>query len=175
MASYLGRSTISMLCRTRRPLSASPSTNILRAPQTRLQSRSPYPSGPYGRKQYQRLSRSQLVKYLYQNSLVFRYGVRAVGTGSAGFVVYNLETVPVSGRLRFNWVTPEHEEEMGNQQYQQILQEFRGQILPSWHPHVRMVHRVLNRLIPASGLETENWEVHVIDDKSQVNAFVIPG
>ncbi|MCJ1392630.1 hypothetical protein MMC18_005500 [Xylographa bjoerkii] len=38
-----------------------------------------------------------------------------------------------------------------------------------------MVHRVLNRLIPASGLEGQEWEVHVIDDKEQMNAFVIPG
>jgi len=39
---------------------------------------------------------------------------------------------------------------------------------------VRKVRRVLERLIPASGLTDQNWEIHVIDDP-QKNAFVIPG
>lgn len=38
-----------------------------------------------------------------------------------------------------------------------------------------MVQRVLDRLIPQSGLVDQEWEVHVIDDMSQMNAFVIPG
>jgi predicted Zn-dependent protease len=39
-----------------------------------------------------------------------------------------------------------------------------------------LVQRVLNRLVPHSGLsaETNNWQVHVIND-AQKNAFVIPG
>ena len=37
-----------------------------------------------------------------------------------------------------------------------------------------MVQRVLNRLIPHSGLQGEEWEIHVIDDPEK-NAFVIPG
>ncbi|CAD0010770.1 unnamed protein product, partial [Aureobasidium pullulans] len=42
--------------------------------------------------------------------------------------------------------------------------------------NLEVVPRVLNRLIPHSGLptETNNWEVHVIKDE-QKNAFVIPG
>lgn len=37
-----------------------------------------------------------------------------------------------------------------------------------------MVQRVLDRLIPHSGLEGDQWEIHVIDDDTK-NAFVIPG
>ncbi|KAH7350718.1 peptidase family M48-domain-containing protein [Rhexocercosporidium sp. MPI-PUGE-AT-0058] len=37
-----------------------------------------------------------------------------------------------------------------------------------------MVHRVMEKLIPASGLEHVDWEVHVIDSP-ECNAFVIPG
>lgn len=37
-----------------------------------------------------------------------------------------------------------------------------------------MVQRVLTRLLPHSGLEGEEWEIHVIDDDMK-NAFVVPG
>lgn len=38
-----------------------------------------------------------------------------------------------------------------------------------------MVNKVLARLIPAAGLEGQNWEVQVIDDAEEKNAFVLPG
>ena len=46
--------------------------------------------------------------------------------------------------------------------------------MPEYSSEHRMVQRVLNRLIPHSGLENEPWEIHVIDE-DQKNAFVIPG
>ena len=46
--------------------------------------------------------------------------------------------------------------------------------MPENSREVRMVHRVLERLLPHSGLEHENWEVYVIDDQTK-NAFVVPG
>ena len=98
-----------------------------------------------------------------------------VGVGAMTVVALNIETVPVSGRKRFNWVSPEYEQEMGKAQYGQIMQQFRGAILPDHHPHSKFVHKVLNRLIPSSGLENEAWEAHVIDAPNEMNAFVIPG
>lgn len=88
--------------------------------------------------------------------------------------MYNLEEVPVSHRRRFNIVGPAKEAEAGKMMYQQTMQQFGNQILPDSHPKSRMVQRVLNRLIPHSGLEGEQWEVHVINDPMK-NAFVIPG
>ncbi|KAI9762959.1 MAG: T-complex protein 1 subunit theta [Chaenotheca gracillima] len=69
---------------------------------------------------------------------------------------------------------------MSKQLYDQTLEQYRGRILPSYDPRARMVTRVLDRLIPKAGLtpeETEhtNWEIFVIDDPEQKNAFVIPG
>lgn len=60
--------------------------------------------------------------------------------------------------------------------YRQILAEYRGKILPEHHPLHRMVERVLERLIPHSGLpaETNRWTVHLINDDTK-NAFVLPG
>ena len=63
---------------------------------------------------------------------------------------------------------------MGQQMYQQTMQEYGNRILPPYSKEHRMVQRVLDRLIPHSGLGDEAWEVHVIDDP-MANAFVIPG
>lgn len=51
--------------------------------------------------------------------------------------------------------------------YRKIMEETRNAILPSWDPRTRMVDRVMERLIPASGLEHVNWEVHVINDPGE--------
>ncbi|KAI9879935.1 MAG: hypothetical protein M1830_006417 [Pleopsidium flavum] len=127
------------------------------------------------RPQYNRFSRAQQLYGLWKTSPTFRLGVGAAGAGAGTFYVYNLEDVPVSGRRRFNCIPPSVEQGTAQQMYQQMLQEFGHRVLPAWHPQTKMVQKVLDRLIPQSGLVDQEWEVHVIDDKSQMNAFVIPG
>ena len=90
------------------------------------------------------------------------------------FYIYNLETVPVSGRRRFNCISAKRETDMAQQLYGQVMQEFGSRVLPAWHPNSKLVNKVMNRLIPASGLEDQAWEVHVVNDP-QMNAFVLPG
>lgn len=64
---------------------------------------------------------------------------------------------------------------MGNSQLQQILQQYGGSVLPEHDQRVRQVRRVLERLVPQSGLlKDKEWSVHVIDSE-ETNAFVIPG
>lgn len=63
---------------------------------------------------------------------------------------------------------------MGEQAYAQTLQEFGNKLMPPSSQEYRMVQRVLDRLLPHSGLEGEKWEIHVINDDMK-NAFVIPG
>lgn len=104
-----------------------------------------------------------------------RYGFGAVVVAGGGFYYYNREQVPISGRPRFNCISPAEEEEMAKSEYQELMQAYGPYILPPDHPHSRMVNNVLQRLIPAAGLEGENWEVKVIDDPDQANAFVLPG
>jgi len=99
----------------------------------------------------------------------------AGGVGFSGFYAYNLERVPVSNRLRFNVISSETETEMSKEAYKQILQDNSGKILPPGAPAVRMVNRVMERLIPVSGLQDQDWEVFVVYDQTQKNAFVIPG
>ncbi|PVH85175.1 hypothetical protein DL98DRAFT_511690 [Cadophora sp. DSE1049] len=98
-----------------------------------------------------------------------------ISAGSATvFYISNLEEVPVSGRKRFNCYSDETVEAEGMRMYQMIMQENARSILPDWDRRTRMVHRVMAKLIPASGLEHVDWEVHVIDSP-ECNAFVIPG
>jgi predicted Zn-dependent protease len=102
-----------------------------------------------------------------------------VVTGTGGVVyVYNLEEVPITRRRRFNIISPEAEQQMmgGTEAYEMILKEFRGKILPAEHPHTRLVTKVVERLLPATGgLAGGEWRVHVVDDPNQKNAFVMPG
>lgn len=106
------------------------------------------------------------------------YRTLIIGTGAAGggFYVYNLEDVPVTGRRRFNFVSPDAEKQIGANEYNQVLREFQGNILPEDHPYTRMVAKVVQRLLPSTGgLAGEEWVVHVVDDPKTKNAFVIPG
>jgi hypothetical protein len=119
------------------------------------------------------------------SGLFFRWAARPtfyrdvglITTGAGGVYVYNLETVPVSGRRRFNLVTPGLEERLGRSTVDDIKQQYAGQILDVMDPRVRQVKKVLERLLPfaeGEGLTGLDWEIHVIDSPEQ-NAFVVPG
>lgn len=69
----------------------------------------------------------------------------------------------MSGRRRFNCYSDASVEAQGEMMYAKIMREARGSILPDWDPRVRRVHRVMERLIPASGLADARWELHVIE------------
>lgn len=127
-----------------------------------------------GRSRYQRFQQGSSFFQRWASRPTFFYEVTGVGCAVGGFYVYNLEVVPVSGRRRFNIVSPELEKGTAKEQYQVIMQEYQDQILPEWDTRTRQVQKVLDRLIPSSGLTGEKWEVHVIDDP-QKNAFVLPG
>jgi predicted Zn-dependent protease len=115
--------------------------------------------------------------------------------------VANLEAVPVSGRRRFNVISPAYERQMGEQMYHEVLNQYRGRILAQNHPDVVLVKRVLARLLEGlakleAGSETDQsphdaavsaggagggwregldgWEVNVVHGE-EANAFVLPG
>jgi hypothetical protein len=88
----------------------------------------------------------------------------AIG-GGITFYYLNLEEVPVSGRKRFNCYSDASVEREGEMMYRMVMQDAiqQGALLPEWDRRSRMVQRVMDRLIPASGLEDQKWEVHVIE------------
>ena len=73
-----------------------------------------------------------------------------VGSGGACYVVYHTERVPTTGRLRFIDVSESAERQMGDQAAEQVLQQYRRQILPRSDPRVRLVEKVAQRILDAS-------------------------
>ena len=64
---------------------------------------------------------------------------------------------------------------MAKSSFQEVLSQYKGKVLPEWAPETRMVERVMERLIPNSGVsDGEQWEVRVVRD-GVANAFVMPG
>ncbi len=91
---------------------------------------------------------------------------------AGAFIFYfsNLETVPVSGRTRFNVYSAKSVREAGEIQYRALLYELEregAKILPEWDFRTIRVKRVMRKLIPFSGMQGEDWEIFVIDDPSQ--------
>lgn len=107
----------------------------------------------------------------------FYRDVGIITAGAGGVYVYNLEEVPVSGRRRFNIISPQLEASLGKATVDQVKEEYRGHILPDDDYRVQKIRKVLERLLPfaeGEGLKGLDWEVHVIDSEEQ-NAFVAPG
>jgi hypothetical protein len=97
-----------------------------------------------------------------------------LSAGSATiFYFTHIETVPVSGRKRFNCFSEESAEAQGEMAYRQILEQEgrQGKILGDLDSRTRMVHRVMARLIEGGDLGTGaaegkpvGWEINVIHD-----------
>lgn len=111
---------------------------------------------------------------LWRTSQQFRVGVTLVGGCIVVWIGSNMERAPVTGRWRFVCVSEEYEAELGRISYEQAMEDYRGQILRPDDPRHKMVGRVLERLLPNSGLKGD-VEFHVIEDDDELNAFVIPG
>lgn len=72
-----------------------------------------------------------------------------VGGGGLAFGWYytsHLETVPISGRRRFNDVSEAQERFLGDQAFKEVLREHQGRFLPSFHPSVASIRNVAARI-----------------------------
>ena len=127
------------------------------------------------RPQYSRFARAEGLYGLWLTSPAFRIGLGAVGVAGGVFYYSNLEYVPVTGRRRFNFISPQQEAAFAQNEFSSTMEEFHGRVLSPDHPYTRIVNRVVARLVPHAGLPGLDWEVRVIDEKDEKNAFVIPG
>ncbi|KAI0973865.1 peptidase family M48-domain-containing protein [Xylaria arbuscula] len=98
--------------------------------------------------------------------------------GAVAFYFMNIQTVPVSGRRRFNCYSEAKVRATGEAQAKRIEWEVEragGRFLDDWDWRTLLVKKIMRRLIPVSGMEDSEWEIRVIDDPHTANAFVLPG
>ncbi|GAA5828192.1 hypothetical protein JCM11251_002629 [Rhodosporidiobolus azoricus] len=111
----------------------------------------------------------------YLSSPIFVIVVAVGGT----YYVIHLEKVPETGRWRFIDVSQSMEQQMGDESYQEVMSEYKGKILPDWHPQARYVQDVVKRIVAANGLEEKvaggvKFVTHVVKEDGTRNAFVLP-
>ncbi|KAH7255590.1 peptidase family M48-domain-containing protein [Fusarium redolens] len=107
-----------------------------------------------------------------------RLTVIATVVAAIGFYLYNSQTVPVTGRRRFNFLSDSMVARAHSKAAAQVIEQVRaqgGHFLSEWDPRTILVRRVMKRLIPVSGMTDLNWEIFVIADNRTANAFVLPG
>ena len=85
----------------------------------------------------------------------------------AAIVPAACETVP--GRSQLQLISPQQENEMGVQAFQQIVGKAKLSTANE------MVTRVGKRIAGVTGLPDAQWEYRLIQDDKQVNAFALPG
>jgi predicted Zn-dependent protease len=109
----------------------------------------------------------------------------AVGlTGTLVYAYYAfLEEAPLTKRKRWIATDPQFERSLGDQQYKNLLHQFRGQILPPNHPASRTVQRVGSRIAKASQVFAQQHPhtnispspyTYTVVRSDMANAFVLP-
>ena len=71
--------------------------------------------------------------------------------GISTYYIANLEKVPLSGRTRFNNISPSQEVEMSRISEREILAQYRSSILPSSHPYSVLIAKVAKRILKVTG------------------------
>ncbi|OBA28299.1 hypothetical protein HANVADRAFT_21988 [Hanseniaspora valbyensis NRRL Y-1626] len=109
------------------------------------------------------------------------------GSLGASFYFYNLETVPLSNRLRFSWIPDSLMVRIGKMSYNSVMSQYSHEFATNFSQDHRLVTSIFNKLLKQaiiqekeikgkSSLENLNWEIHVIENKTYApNAFVVPG
>ncbi|KAJ7535892.1 hypothetical protein O6H91_12G049900 [Diphasiastrum complanatum] len=82
-----------------------------------------------------------------------------VGGTLAIVYVTHIQTVPYTNRKHFVLISPATERKLGEMSYRELLKEFKGKILPQYHPEVIRVSRIAQRIIESAmmGIRAEDW------------------
>ena len=107
--------------------------------------------------------------------------------GITGIGIYSyyafLDEVPLTKRKRWLATSPQYEEQLGDRQYQQLLQNYKGKILPESHRATKTVKRVGGRIANASQqfaadeklkFASKSPYTYTVVRSDQANAFVLP-
>ena len=108
-------------------------------------------------------------------------GVPVVATGY--FYYRYLDTAPLTNRKRWIATSPEWERQLGDSEYKQLLNQFRGKILPKDHRASITVNRVGSRIAKAANKFCDEHRIENFKSTSptftvvrsdMANAFVLP-
>jgi len=91
------------------------------------------------------------------------------------FYLYNSQTVPVTGRRRFNFLSDKLVAKAHERAAEAVIRQVQdqgGHFLSDWDPRAMLVRRVMKRLIPVSGMTDLDWEIHVISDNRALLAML---
>jgi hypothetical protein len=106
-----------------------------------------YPSYPY--QKYERFRNSTP---FYQKQIFWAY-TGAVGGLGGIYYVSHLETVPVTNRRRFIDISPNQEEKMAQEVYNEIMTRYGNRILPSRDLRTQYVKKVGKQIVRVSGMQ----------------------
>ena len=138
---------------------------------------SPSGNGRYSRYNNQRQRHGSIPTYLWV------LGGTTIG-GSVYMYYHYLDNVPLTDRQRWIATSPEWEQQLGNQEYESLLRQFRGQILPKNHTASKTVERVGRRICNAADQFAKEYDLEEFSTKGttftvvrseMANAFVLPG
>ena len=107
------------------------------------------------------------------------YTVGVLGAGGVVYYVSHLDRAPLTARRRMIDITPEQEASIGLANFQQVLTQYRGHVLPRGAATSRYIENI-GRRIAASAEQLSgpgaryDWEFVVID-APEANAFCLPG
>ena len=79
---------------------------------------------------------------------------------------YNHENEPITGRWRFNWVSPSKFAKLQQQERSEIdkgINAFTSHLFPENHPWTQTLNSVLARLTTAAGLDDIEWQLHLVN------------
>merc|ERR1711935_849735 len=92
---------------------------------------------------------------------------------------------PLTGRRRWLATNPEYEKSLGDQNYRQLLVQYKNSILPHNHPATIVIRKVGKRMFLVAGKFAEQNGLNASFDTRKVaftvvssdeaNAFVLPG
>jgi hypothetical protein len=117
---------------------------------------------------YERAGRSDIPLYVWLGG----FGIPLAGL--TYLYVHYLDRVPLTRRQRWIATSPEWERQVGDEEYQQLLRQFRGKILPPDHRAAITVQRVGGRIYQAAQAFCHDHHVHSQDSDSKKSTISSP-
>ena len=93
--------------------------------------------------------------------------VIACVAAAVAFYFFNSQTVPGTGRRRFNFLSDWFVERLGRRGAEEVVQDIReqgGRFIPERDRRFLRIKSVMARLVPVSGMADEDWKIMLIDD-----------